>query len=285
MAGMVDLHCHILPSVDDGAASMEVALEMLRRGAAEGIDAVALTPHLQPEHGPEQEALHRERFAELQQAINEAGLTIELHLGAEIAFRFQMAEVAGWPSGTLACGGRYALVDLPFGPLSPGLEQGFFELRTAGYRPILAHPERQRNLARRPELIGRLRRQDVLMQIDAGSLTGQFGRRARRAAELLVQRGWAELVASDAHDLKHRPFSLAAARERIAALCGSGEVQRLLVDNPRQVLKGEDVELRGSSEPQRGRFSDQKGFSDRRGSSGRRRPTLLGRLLEWMGDR
>jgi len=276
MAGLVDLHCHILPGVDDGAASTEVALEMLRRGAAEGIDAVVLTPHLQPAHGPGQEALHRERFAELQRAVSETDLTIELHLGAEIAFRFQMTEVAGWPSGTLACGGRYVLVDLPFGPLSPGLEQGFFELRAAGYRPILAHPERQRNLARRPELIGRLRRQDVLMQIDAGSLAGQFGRRARRAAELLVQRGWAEFVASDAHDLGHRPFSLKAARERITELRGADEARRLLVDNPRQLLNGEKVESRKSSGQPR------EGSSRRRSFSGRR-PTLLGRLLGWIG--
>ncbi len=278
MAGMVDIHCHILPGMDDGAASVEVALEMLRRGAAEGIDAVVLTPHLRSGHGPKQEALHRARFAELQQAIGEAGLTIKLHLGAEIVFLVQMAEVGGLPSCTRAGGGRHVLVDVPSGPLSPRWEQGFFGVRTAGYRAILAHPERQHSLMRRSELGGRLRRQEVLMQIDAGSLTGQFGRHARRAAEWLVQQGWVEFVASDAHDLIHRPFSLTAARERIAALCGPDEVRRLLVDNPQQVVKGQDVEQRRSPGQPQG------GFSDRRGAS-RRRPKLLGRLLEWIGGR
>jgi len=244
MASMVDIHCHVLPGVYDGAASTEQALEMLRRGQAEGIDAAVLTPHVRPEHGLGQEAVHQERFAELRQAVRQAGLPIQIHLGAEIGFRFDMVEVARWPSGTLAGGGRFALVDLPPGPLSPGLEQGFFELRLAGFRPILAHPERHRQLARSPEQIARLRQQELLIQIDAGSLSRRFGRRVQQTAEMLVQRGWVDFVASDGHDLDRRPFSLAGAWERVAALGGAGEARRLLEENPARAVRGEDVEQR-----------------------------------------
>jgi protein-tyrosine phosphatase len=263
MAALVDIHSHILPAVDDGADSLETALEMLRRGVAEGIGTAVLTPHLHPEDGPPQEELHRERFGELQEAVRQAGLPIEIRLGAEISFRFGLAEVAGWPSGTLVGGGRFALVDLPPGPLSPGLEQGFFELRTSGFRPILAHPERQRHLAKQPERIARLRQQEVLMQIDAGSLTGQFGTRAQQTAEGMVRRGWAEFVASDAHDLEKRPFSLVAARGRVEKLSGSGEVRRLMVDNPGRVVRGEEVEQRAGSavdRPRRGLLRRLLGF-------------------------
>lgn len=239
---MVDIHCHLLPGVDDGAASTEIALEMLRRGAAEGIRAAVLTPHLSPGSSEAQEALHRKVFAGFASAVREAGLPVELYLGAEIGFRFGMVEVARWPSGSLAGGGRFALVDLPLGPLSPALEQAFFELRLAGFRPILAHPERHPALAGSPARIGRLRQQEVLIQIDAGSLTGQLGRRAHRAAESWVRQGWVEFVASDAHDLESRPFSLRSARARLEALGGSDLAWQLLVENPRRLLDGEEVE-------------------------------------------
>ena len=159
---------------------------------------------------------------------------MELHLGAELTFRFGLAEIARWPSGTLAEGGVYALVDLPFGhQLPPGLEQGLFELHAAGFKPILAHPERHRNFARKPELLERLRQQELLFQVNAGSLTDRFGRRAQQTAEFLLERGWVEMVASDGHDLDKRPFSLAAARARVLELCGGVVVQRLFSENPR----------------------------------------------------
>ncbi|MFA6110928.1 MAG: CpsB/CapC family capsule biosynthesis tyrosine phosphatase [Candidatus Latescibacterota bacterium] len=239
---MVDLHSHVLPGVDDGAPDLTVALEMLRRAAADGIRVAVLTPHLAPEDGPLQESRHREVFAELTAAVSQAGIPVALHLGAEIGFRFGLVEVARWPSGTLA-GRGYALVDLPPGPLSPGLEQGFFELRAAGFRPILAHPERSRALAGTPERLARLRHLGVLLQVDAGSLTGQFGERARRTAEALVRRNWVELVASDAHDLSRRVMELGPAAARLQALAGVETTRRLLVDNPGRVVRGEPVEV------------------------------------------
>ena len=241
MAGMVDIHCHILPAVDDGSTSVQMSLEMLRCGLAEGITEAVLTPHIHPFDGPEKEALHQERFAVLQKAVDQAGLEVEISLGAEMGFRFGLAEVAEWPSGTLAGNGTYVLVDLPPGALSPGLEQGFFSLRTAGFKPILAHPERHRQLARSHEQIERLRQQELLFQVNAGSLLGQFGRRAQRTAEMLLDQGWVEFVGSDGHDLGKRPFSLVAARARVKELCGGGEARRLFVENPGRVRRGEGI--------------------------------------------
>lgn len=235
---MIDIHCHALPGVDDGAASMDMALEMLSRAAEEGITGAILTPHIAPGAGVDRAQLHGERFAELEEAARDAAVEVDLHLGAEVAFRFGLAQVAAWPSARLA-GGPFVLVDLDPGPLSPGLEQGLFELRTAGYRPILAHPERHGQLARSPQIIQRLREQDLFLQIDAGSLLGQFGRRARVAAEMLVELGWVEFVASDGHDLRHRPMSLASARHRVAKLAGPDEAERVFRENPGRVIRGE----------------------------------------------
>ena len=217
---------------------MDISLEMLSRAAAEGITGAILTPHMAPGAGEDRAQLHAERFAELEQAAREAAVTMDLYLGAEVGFRFGLAQVAAWPSARLA-GGSFVLVDLDPGPLSPGLEQGLFELRTAGYRPILAHPERHQQLARSLQAIQRLREQDLLLQLDAGSLMGQFGRRARATAEILVERRWVEFVASDGHDLRHRPMSLASARQRVTELAGPAEAERVFRENPGRVLRGE----------------------------------------------
>ena len=248
MADFVDIHSHTLPGVDDGAPSFEVALAMLEVAWDQGVGTMVLTPHLRPIDGPDKEGEHRERFDELKEAARTTGLEIDLHLGSEIAFRFNMSEVAAWPSGHLA-EGRYVLTDLPPGPLSPGLEQAYFELRSDGFKPILAHPERHRELSSNPEQIDRLRQQDLLLQINAGSLLGRFGRRAQATAEMMLERGWSDFIGSDAHDLEKRPLSLLSeARERVLHLCGKMEVERLFCRNPSCVLSGEAV-LRGEDSP------------------------------------
>ncbi|MEW6754386.1 MAG: CpsB/CapC family capsule biosynthesis tyrosine phosphatase [Candidatus Latescibacterota bacterium] len=238
---MIDIHAHVLPAVDDGAASMEEALQMLWRGAAEGIRVAVLTPHLRPEHGPEQVQLHRRVFAGLQAEAQERGLPITLHLGAEVAFRFDMEGAAGW-GGVCLGDSRSVLVDAPLEGAPLGLEQGCFRLRAAGFRPVLAHPERLRFLASRPDTLVRLRAQGALVQVDAGSLAGRLGRHAQAAAERLVALGCVDVVASDAHDVGSRPFSLLEAARRLEVVGGAGTARRLLVTNPGRLLEDQGIE-------------------------------------------
>lgn len=172
MVSMVDLHSHVLPAVDDGAESIETSLEMLRRGAAEGIGIAVLTSHLHPHDDVKKEELHRQRFTLLQGVVKEAQLDARLHLGSEIDFRFNLAKVAGWPSGTLSGNGHFAVIDLPMGALSPGLEKGFFELRTAGYKPILAYPERHGQLSTSHEQLERLRDQELALSGECREFRG-----------------------------------------------------------------------------------------------------------------
>lgn len=257
MAGMVDIHNHILPDVDDGADSVVTSLEMLRRGLAEGIEVAVLTPHFKPEDNHEKAELHQQRFAQLQEAVAASGMPVQLFLGAEVGFRFGLAEVAGWPGIALA-GSRYVLVDMPPGPLPGGLEQGMFELRTAGFRPILGHPERHRQLTGDEHQLARLREQELLFQIDAGSLTGRFGQRTQAAARLLAERGWVEFVASDGHNLERRPFTLQTARQWVEEELGAEEAQLLFVDNPGRLIRGEAVACREGRAPTRRRLAPKR---------------------------
>ena len=106
---------------------------------------------------------------------------------------------------------------------------------------ILAHPERHRDLAQSPEKIDRLRQQDLLLQVDAGSLTGRFGKRSKAAAETWIRNGWVEFVGSDGHDLKKRPIALKDARDKVETLVGPDEARRLFVDNPGRLIDGEPI--------------------------------------------
>ncbi|MBT4978361.1 MAG: hypothetical protein HOL51_24725 [Gemmatimonadetes bacterium] len=270
MTGYVDIHSHALPGVDDGSPSFEISLAMLEVALSQGVATLILTPHLRSIDGTDKEEEHRERFAEFKQAVREAGIEIDLHFGSEIAFRFNMPEVAAWPTGHLA-DGHFVLTDLPPGPISPGLEQAYFELRSAGYKPILAHPERHRELSKQPEKIERLREQDLLIQINAGSLLGRFGRRAQDTAEMMLERGWPDFIGSDAHDLEKRPFSLLKeARERVLELCGEAEVDRLFHHNPACVISDDQI-LRGEESPRSPAEPRRRNNSSRRGGSGKRR--------------
>ena len=155
-----------------------------------------------------------------------------------------MPEVAAWPTGDLA-DGRFVLTDFPPGLISPGLEQAYFELRSAGYKPILSHTERHRELSKQPEKSERLREQDLLIQINVGSLLGRFGRRAQDTVEMMLERGWPDFIGSAAHDLEKRPFSLLKeARERVLELRGEAEVDRLFHRNPACVISDDQI-LRG----------------------------------------
>lgn len=245
-AGLVDIHTHVLPEVDDGAASMHMALDMLTRAESEGVQALVVTPHVRSHDEIERDELHARRFDELQAAAANSGIAVELFLGAELAFRYGLAEVAGWPSVPLA-DGPYVLVDLPVGPMPTGLEQGFFELRAAGFKPILAHPERHRELATSPDQVERLRHQELLFQVDAGSFTGRFGRRAKATAEMFLQMGCIEFVGSDGHDLEKRPISLQSARRLVTQACGPLEAHRLFCLNPASVVRGEPVVARSQA--------------------------------------
>jgi protein-tyrosine phosphatase len=205
------------------------------------VDEIVLTPHYRSDDGPERGPLFETRFREFADAVVQAGIDVKVHLGSELAFRFGLADLAtSTPTARLA-GGPFVLVDLPPGPLSPGLEQAFFEVRTAGLRPILAHPERHRELARDPQRLVQLRDQDLLLQIDAGSLRGRFGRRAQAAAIGLAESRRADFVASDGHDLERRPLSLRSAFDQVESLAGVAEAQRMFCHNPRQVIAGEMI--------------------------------------------
>lgn len=238
---MIDLHSHILPGLDDGAADVEQAVEMCRLAAADGITLLAATPHYYPGLAP----LEAEEVSGLLEGLRgrlaREGIDLELVAGAEVALDPSLPALArAGRLPTLGDQGRYFLLELP--PLSPtqGLEALVFELQVNGLTPILSHPERTWPSARDWGWLARLVASGCLVQVTAMSLTGQMGPAARAAARRLLEMGCCHLVASDAHSPDWRPPQLSAARAHLERLLGKADAQRMLEEAPRQVLAGQE---------------------------------------------
>ena len=234
---MIDLHCHMLPGIDDGAGDVAVSLAMAKASVGQGITTVACTPHILPglydNSGPE----IRQATAQLQEMLDKEGIPLQLTTGADAHMAPDF--IAGLRSGRLlaVADSRYVLVEPPHHTAPPQLEDFFFNMVVAGYVPILTHPERLSWVPARYEAIKRLVAAGVWMQITAGSLTGAFGRGALYWAQRMLDEGCVHVIASDAHDTRQRPQNLAAGYECAAKRVGGGEAEYLVLTRPMGVLK------------------------------------------------
>ncbi len=238
---MIDLHCHILPGIDDGPADLSVSLEMARAIAADGVSVVACTPHILPglyyNSGPQ----IRQLVAQFEQVLEKERISLRLVTGADN--HIVPCFVANLRSGHLLtlAESRYVLVEPPHHVPPVRLEDFFFELTTAGYVPVLTHPERLSWITSHYAVIQRMVRAGVWMQITAGSLAGDFGRSSRYWAERMLAEGSVHILATDAHDVERRPPILGKGRELAARRVGDQEAEHLVEIRPRKVLANEAV--------------------------------------------
>lgn len=233
---MIDLHCHILPGVDDGAQSLAEAVAMCQLAAEDGCEAMVATPH---QRRGEWWNCDREHLATLARELQEAvGPLPRVLLGGEVHVDNDLLTEVENGGGVLPlAGSRYLLIE--FGPFGTPAESVHLihELVVAGWRPIIAHPEFIPWLAPDPELVALLVARGALTQVTAMSLTGDFGRRPQNDAVVLLETGLVHFVASDSHGVRRRPPGLRRAYETIAGRWGEDAARRLTWDNPRAVVE------------------------------------------------
>ena len=221
---MIDLHSHILRGIDDGARTMEESVDIARAALADGITAIAGTPHVRDDW-PTDVGVMEYRVAELRAELQQQGMALDVRQGGEIA--------ADWlerlPVETLrrfGLGGnpRYLLVETPYYGWPLGLADRLFELRAEGITPVLAHPERNTEVQAHPHRLIQLVESGVLVQVTAASVDGRIGPRAQECGLRLVRDGLAHLLASDAHHASVRAVGMAAAARAV----GSGALGQWL---------------------------------------------------------
>jgi len=239
---MIDLHCHILPGLDDGSPDLDTSLAMARVALDDGIETIVATPHCFVDAGPTPAQI-RTATQQLQAALDDGDLPLTVLPGAEVRAQPQLAEmVSRGEVMTVADGGDYLLIEPPFIGIPNYLEQLCFELQIAGITPILAHPERADLVRRQPELCERLVERGCLIQVNAPSLHGQYGRAIRRIAADLIRRELVHIVASDAHNATSRPPVLSKVRRAVVQAAGEDAFRQMTELGPGEIIGGHQQE-------------------------------------------
>ena len=236
-ATMIDIHCHLLPGIDDGAPTLEEALAMCQLAAADGCTTMIATPHLRHQYwwNDDREAiedLHRKTRTAVSGAI-------DLRLGGEIAVHSEScSELDELPNGALLtlAGSRYVLLEFERRGLTLDPFELIHELQIAGFVPIIAHPERIVWMAERPALLREMAEEGALLQLTGLSVTGQLGRQLQNLSLDWLAKGWVDFIASDAHRLEVRPPGLSEAYRTVQQHWGEQAAERIFVENPQAIL-------------------------------------------------
>jgi protein-tyrosine phosphatase len=235
---MVDIHCHILPGLDDGADTLETSIQMAEMAIAEGITHVVGTPHANSHYKFDPEII-RQRRDELQAAV---GDRLKLATGCDFHLSFDNLKdlEKNHPKYTINQK-NYLLVEFDEFSIPPSMDDIMHHLHLIGLSPIVTHPERNAMLRSKPERLYRWLHQGSYVQITAQSILGRFGASAQALAEHWLDEDRVHFVASDAHNTKSRPLQLRAAFDAVAKRRGKQVAQALFRDNPLAAFEGRSL--------------------------------------------
>jgi protein-tyrosine phosphatase len=232
---MIDIHCHPLPGVDDGAHSFEEAVRMCRMAAADGITHLVATPHCNYSYTFDPQ-LNRQLLSQLQRTVGEKP---QLLLGCDFHLSYDNIQQCVQGSRDFTINGTsYLLVELPNQFIPDHLSRVYYDIQVAGLNPIITHPERNPLINRKPELLRDWVSNGCLVQVTAQSYTGGFGSRARKFSERLLDEGLIHIFATDAHDVKRRPPILSHCYHKVAEAKGEEIADLLMRQNPEAVIQG-----------------------------------------------
>lgn len=239
---MVDIHHHLIFGVDDGSPDLASSVSMVQMAVEDGVTHLVATPHANEQYEYDR-AAHEVRLQQIRESLpGSVAFRIQLGLGSD--FHLDYDNTANIGSATRQYtinNGPYLLIELSDTGIPARIDEVLYQMRVAGLIPILTHPERNSTLQRSR---GRLRdwmRADMLVQVTANSLTGQFGKTAEKIAWELMDKQWVHFVSSDAHDLTRRTPRLSAAYEVVRKRMGEETAERLFVTNPLAVFEGKSL--------------------------------------------
>ncbi|MGR3174752.1 MAG: tyrosine-protein phosphatase [Candidatus Scalindua sp.] len=239
---MIDIHAHILPSIDDGPETIEEAIELCKIAANDGIKKIVATPHSKDGVYEAKSDKILETVDVLNLKLKENQIDIEILPGSETHIHEGLVEnIKSGEVLTINNGGKFILFELPFVFIPPGTDKFVFNLKVNGIVPIIAHAERISAFQKKPELVGQLVKIGALVQVNAPALTGQAGPIERKCVEWLLKNRLVHFIASDVHSLTGRPPILSKAVGTAAGIIGDEEARALVYHNPEQIINGLDI--------------------------------------------
>ena len=236
---MIDLHSHLLPVVDDGAASLEEALSLARCAVEDGITVSVMTPHVHPGRYGNSLSTLEPHFVGFQAALSEAGIPLQIRLGGEVRIGPEALDLLlenRLPFLGELDGYRILLLEFPHQGVPVGSSMFIEKLMRLRIRPLIAHPERNKRFMNQPDELGRFLDLGCWVQLTAGSLAGRFGEAAQQVASRFLKNGWAHVIATDAHNLQHRPPKLAEGFKVATTLVGEAKAREMVDGLPRRIL-------------------------------------------------
>lgn len=239
---MIDIHAHILPSIDDGPETIEESIELCKVAANDGIKTIVATPH-------SKDGVYETKSVEIIKAVDTLNtalvvnqIDIDILPGAEIHISEGLVEsIKNGDVLTINNGGKFILFELPFAFIPPGTDKLIFNLKSNGIIPIIAHAERIAAFQRKPELVDQLVKIGARVQVNAHGLTKMASRGERKCAEWLLKNRLVHFIASDVHSLTGRPPILSKAVECAARIVGEEEASALVCRNPELIINGLDI--------------------------------------------
>ena len=243
---MIDLHCHILSGLDDGPQTLDESIEMCRMGFQDGIKTIIATPHTQNGVYENDRPAILAKVKELNKAIKKIGvqetpsaISLTVLPGADVSFSEAVLDhLKEGKAITVGDAGHYLLLEFPFQGIPLRAEEVLFRLTARGITPIISHPERNYEIARKPQRYHEMIRAGCLGQITAMSLTGGFGGEVKRAAQNLLKSRLVHFIASDAHSVNGRVPVLSFAVQAAARIVGEEEARKMVTEYPQAILEG-----------------------------------------------
>jgi protein-tyrosine phosphatase len=235
---MLDLHCHLLPGIDDGPETLDEALELARHAVSSGIKTAVVTPHYTPHRYENTLAGIRECALQFRAELLARGIPLVIGYAAEVRISEEVVtleETGALPVLGSTDGYRILLMELPDSHIPPGTDKLISWLMNRKIRPLIAHPERNKDIMRDIEKVGPLVKLGCWLQLTGGSICGVFGPVCRQRSKQILERGWATVIASDAHNMTARKPELEPARKAAEDIVGELESWHLVRERPAKI--------------------------------------------------
>lgn len=238
---MIDIHCHILPGIDDGAKTEADSIEMARQAINSGIKTVIATPHHKNRIYENEKPFIQEDVRRLTELFNEMNLPLEVLSGQEVRVYGEIVEELKQGKIQTLNNSKYLLLELPSDQVPRYTEQLIFDIQQAGLIPVIAHPERNRELYKDPNGLYDFVRQGALAQLTAGSLTGVFGKEIKRVSLDMLKHNLIHFIASDAHNVDTRNFETLKEAYKVIKSEFGAITQYTLEENAQYLMHNENI--------------------------------------------
>lgn len=233
---VIDIHCHILPGIDDGPHSLDESIAMVRQAVAQGVGVIIATPHYIPDEIEYNKEIIYDKVKLLQSKIDSEGIDCKIYTGMELYLTPQLIKHFDDNKIVTLAESKYVLVEFPIREGSSNLINLLHEIKIRGYNPIVAHPEKNMAILENPSLINQILEHKVLLQVNANSITGCGGPKIQKLAKDFVAQNLVSFVASDAHSLDRRPFCAEASIAALKKIVKPDVIQKMVHGNGEKIL-------------------------------------------------